>query len=386
MKLFKACDDARMKNAILLLLLVCSPLFAADEFTLYDLLPPESHQFAITYDVTQDREGAELFFNPIRVGSIATKERVLARATGKELQFEVVSGKVAKESGLVSPKTADDAQFIRVHLPAAVPKGGETRIRILKTYTDAASYYVKDGNARFRAAARHQAQRRPAAEVVGADRVRVAGHRLDRCRRTDSHQLSQRSRRSIAGEDRRAEAAMKRALILLLALRSRGFSRRNRFIAPSRIARSRYWLLDPATHQFRISHDFTVTRAGQKSVHSFVRKGSVVSPDAKMIDLDTGADLVTHSVAGKDVNALGYYPNQVEPDSVAVQGDLAHPIAEGQSARIRVQETYTDPVGYILESGELLWKRTLGRPLNYRHAARRMDADLGEHARDHLAR
>jgi len=33
-----------------------------------------------------------------------------------------------------------------------------------------------------------------------------------------------------------------------------------------------YWLLDPSTHQFRISHDFTVTRRGQKYVHSFVRK------------------------------------------------------------------------------------------------------------------
>ncbi len=137
-----------MKKAAVLMFFVCAPLFAADEFTLYDLLAPESHQFAITYDLTQDREGAELF-NPIRVGSIATKERVLARATGKELPFEVVSGKVARESGLVSPKTADDAQFIRVHLPAAVPKGGETRIRILKTYTDAASYYLKDGNLIF---------------------------------------------------------------------------------------------------------------------------------------------------------------------------------------------------------------------------------------------
>ncbi|HEX7680101.1 MAG TPA: hypothetical protein VF713_18365 [Thermoanaerobaculia bacterium] len=65
-----------------------------------------------------------------------------------------------------------------------------------------------------------------------------------------------------------------------------------------------YWLLDPATHQFRISHDFTVTRVGQASVHSFVRKGSVVAPDAKMIDLDTGKELVTHSVSGKEVNAL----------------------------------------------------------------------------------
>src|SRR6476660_10646231 len=67
-----------------------------------------------------------------------------------------------------------------------------------------------------------------------------------------------------------------------------------------------YWLLDPATHQFRISHDFTVTRVGQKSVHSFVRKGSAVSPDAKMTDLDTGKPLKTSTVAGKDVNALGY--------------------------------------------------------------------------------
>ena len=55
-----------------------------------------------------------------------------------------MSGKEAKRSGLVSPKTADDAQFIRVHLPAPVPKRGETRIRILKTYTDAVSYFVKD--------------------------------------------------------------------------------------------------------------------------------------------------------------------------------------------------------------------------------------------------
>ena len=126
-----------------------------------------------------------------------------------------------------------------------------------------------------------------------------------------------------------------------------------------------YWLLDPATHQFRISHDFTVTRAGQKSVHSFVRKGSVVSPDAKMFDLDTGKPLETHAVPGKDVNALGYYPNKVEDDSVAVQGDLPEAVAEGRSTRIRVEETYTDPVGYTLEGGELVWKRTLGRPLNY---------------------
>jgi hypothetical protein len=126
-----------------------------------------------------------------------------------------------------------------------------------------------------------------------------------------------------------------------------------------------YWLLDPSTHQFFIAHDFTVTRVGQNSVHSFVRKGSAVSPDAKMIDLDTGKPLKTSTVTGKEVNALGYYPDPVEPDSVVVQGDLEHAVAEGQSTRVRVQETYTDAVGYIVKDGELIWTRTLGRPLNY---------------------
>jgi hypothetical protein len=130
---------------VVLLLVLCLSASAADEFTLYELLPPETHQFAITYDVTQTREGAQFFFNPIRPGSTASKERVTERSSGKDLQFEVVSGKEAKTSGLVSSETKDDAQFIRVHLPGPVPKGGETRIRIFKTYTDAASYYLKDG-------------------------------------------------------------------------------------------------------------------------------------------------------------------------------------------------------------------------------------------------
>jgi hypothetical protein len=127
----------------------------------------------------------------------------------------------------------------------------------------------------------------------------------------------------------------------------------------------RYWLLDPSTHQFRISHDFTVTRVGQASVHSFVRKGSVVAPDATMIDLDTGKKLPTHVVSGKDVNALGYYPTPTDPESVVVQGDLEQPVAKDRSTRVRVEETYTDPAGYFAQDGELTWKRTLGRSLNY---------------------
>ena len=46
---------------------------------------------------------------------------------------------------MLPPRVPDGEEFIKVHLPGPVPKGGETRLRIFKTYTDAASYYLKDG-------------------------------------------------------------------------------------------------------------------------------------------------------------------------------------------------------------------------------------------------
>jgi hypothetical protein len=316
-------------------------LLAADEFTLYELLPPETHQFAITYDVTQDKEGADVFLNPIRPGSISTKERVIDRATGEELKFEEVTG----EKG---------ARFIKVHLPGPVPKGGQTRIRIIKTYTDPASYFLKDGQLIFD---------RP----LGIKRnvvVLPKGWELiaNASPGTSSTDPDGRVRVSFVN-DRDDQLPVK--ITARRAASDSGTAVADSFHRAEQDREISYWLLDPATHQFRISHDFTVSRPGQASVHSFVRKGSVVSPDAKMIDLDTGKALPTHTVSGKSVNALGYYSSRVEDDSVVVQGDLEHPVAEGKSTRIRVTESYTDPAGYAMEGNELVWKRTLGRPLNF---------------------
>src|SRR4051812_32981373 len=130
-----------MRFPALLLALAGLPLFAADELTVYDLLAPATHSFDIIYDVAATREGAPYYFNPIRTGSTASKERVVDRASGKPLEFSVVDGKSAKAGGFVGARTADDAQFLRVTLAHPVPKGGESRIRIYKTYTDAPSYY-----------------------------------------------------------------------------------------------------------------------------------------------------------------------------------------------------------------------------------------------------
>jgi hypothetical protein len=136
-----------MRKILLMIALLCflpAIIGAADEFTLYELLPPDTHSFVITYDVTVTKEGQQCFFNPIRPGSTATEERVIERSTGQDLKFETVTGKDAKATGDISARTPDADLFLKVTLPGPVPKGGQTRIRIFKTYTDAPSYYAKD--------------------------------------------------------------------------------------------------------------------------------------------------------------------------------------------------------------------------------------------------
>ena len=127
---------------LLLLALVALPLVAERDFTVYELLAPDSHKFAIVYDTATSQEGSVFYMNPIRRGSVASGERVIDRATGKELQWEVVDGKTAKQAGLRPAASPDDQDYLKVKLAAPVPKNGEARIRIIKTYEDAASYHA----------------------------------------------------------------------------------------------------------------------------------------------------------------------------------------------------------------------------------------------------
>jgi hypothetical protein len=164
--------------ALIPLVLLGVTAIAEDEFTLYELLAPDSHRFAITYDVTTAKEGDRFFLNPIREGSIASDERVVDQASGKPLKWEIVTGKQAREAGLLgerafgraqrsvsstrdagsTPASAnsedsraaelarirdDEARFVKVELAGPVPKDGERRIRIFKTYTDPKSYYAE---------------------------------------------------------------------------------------------------------------------------------------------------------------------------------------------------------------------------------------------------
>jgi hypothetical protein len=125
----------------LLCLLACAACGrGASDLTVYRLLAPSTHSFELSYDASVTRVGADYFFNPVRPGSIVTKESAIDLASGKPLALKTVKGREAKASGGAPPDTSDDAEFLWVKLLRPVAKGAETRIRILRTYTDAASY------------------------------------------------------------------------------------------------------------------------------------------------------------------------------------------------------------------------------------------------------
>ncbi|MGA7235544.1 MAG: hypothetical protein WBY44_07685 [Bryobacteraceae bacterium] len=124
-----------------LCLLACATCgWGASDLAIYRLLAPSTHSFELSYDASVTRAGADYFFNPVRPGSAVTKESAIDLATGRPLELKTVKGREAKAAGGVLPETSDDAEFLWVKLLHPVAKGAETRIRILRTYTDPASY------------------------------------------------------------------------------------------------------------------------------------------------------------------------------------------------------------------------------------------------------
>jgi hypothetical protein len=125
-----------------------------------------------------------------------------------------------------------------------------------------------------------------------------------------------------------------------------------------------YELQAPESHAFRITHDYTVRKVGEKYYFNVVRAGSHVT-DPASFDLDSGEKLKWEIISGKQAVARKLpITDPIKDDSEIVVTYLARAIEAGTTNRIRLMETYADPKSYYMDRDELVWDRTFGRMRN----------------------
>lgn len=325
---------------------------AVEAYTRYELLAPGSGSFRISYEVTQTRTGARHFFNPIRKGSAASDEQVTDLASGRPLDFKIVDGKVAQAE---EPDADPTYEYISVTLARPVPKDGEGRILIEKTYADAKSYFVQGGDLVF-------------SRTLGIKRNSVvlpAGYRL-----TASNYPAQ----VIEQADGRIAVSFWNATPpeAPLVIRARTGAPAPLSSSVKLVERAHqdlaitYFLQQPETHSFDLFHDLTETRTGMDHHINVVRTGSKASNPAAR-NLDTGEALKPEPMHGLAITKAGLDPTQL-PDDIGPDSDIIvfrfGALKPKQSIRLRISETYTDPERYKLVGDELVWHRSFGRAAN----------------------
>ena len=342
-----------------------------DEYTRYELLAPESASFRIRYEVTATTAGARYYYNPIRKGSVASDEAVYDAMTGEKLEFEIVSGEEAKKDQLMADADAGTS-YIKVHLARPVPKDGQGRLIILKTYKDPKSYYREGSGITFN-------------RSLGIKRnsiVLPSGYEVVGCN-VPSQVLPEPDGRTkvsfingSAGETplevrarlgaQTGAAAVPQPLTTAVSWEApfKGETEKERLSERAHQDRDIvYFLKEPESHAFRLYHDYTESRPGIDKYVNVVRVGSTVSEPSAYV-LDTGEKLETQIMSGEQLALAKIDAGEpVAPTAQVVVVRFA-PVKQGQSIRLRIWETYTAIGSYRLESDELVFDRSLGRPRN----------------------
>jgi hypothetical protein len=123
---------------------------------------------------------------------------------------------------------------------------------------------------------------------------------------------------------------------------------------------TRYELLAPETHQFKIYYEVTETRAGSKYHFNQIREGSEAS-DESVIDLASGKPLKFEVVTGAQAKADS--PNENFPPAAHyIRVSLAHAVPGGGEYRLAIIKTYKDDKSYYTEGDQIVYKRPLGIP------------------------
>ncbi len=316
----------------------------ADGYARYELLDPVSSSFTVRFDVSATAAGTRVFVTAIPTGSAARDVSAVDLLTGQPLKCDVVKN------------------TINVQLARAVPKGGETRLRITATYTDPKSYVGRGALLTFThapAVARHAVVLPVGYEVVSANLpsqvIEEADGRLSlshwNTTPTAAPLVIRATRRAAtAGASPTGPVSSPAVISPGTAATAPRDALANLRVSERAIQDREivYFLKQPDTHAFSLYHDYTETRPGVASYRNVVRGGSSVS-DPSAILLDTGDALRIETVKEADAEVVViHFP--------AVQ--------EGRSVRLRITETYTDPGRYGLVDGQLVWNRNFGRPVN----------------------
>jgi hypothetical protein len=342
-----------------------------DEYTRYELLTPESASFRIRYEVTATTAGAKYYYNPIRKGSVPTDEAVYDAMTGEALQFEIVSGEEARKDPLMADADAG-TNYIKVHLARPVPKDGQGRLIILKTYKDAKSYY-RDGDAilfsRLLGIKRNSVVLPSGYEVVGCNVASQVVPEPDGRTAVSFMNGSAGEAPLIVRARLGAQtgaAAVPKPLTTAVSWEAPFAGETEKERLSERAHQDReivYFLQEPGSHAFRLHHDYTESRPGVDKYVNVVRAGSTVSEPSAYV-LDTGEKLATQIMTGADLAAAKIDAGEaVAPTQQVVVVRFA-PVKKGQSIRLRISETYAAIGSYRLEEEDLVFDRSLGRPRN----------------------
>ena len=125
---------------------------------------------------------------------------------------------------------------------------------------------------------------------------------------------------------------------------------------------TRYELLAPESHKFRIVYEVTETTPLAKFHYNQIRPGSEASDEA-VYDSATGRPLKFEVVDG--VQAKKDSPEQkFTPDAHYIKVHLAHPIDPLGEYRLRIDKTYMDAKSYYTDGANIVFIRPLGIPRN----------------------
>jgi hypothetical protein len=296
---------------------------------------------------------------------------VLDAATGKPLQFEVVSGAEARKDALMADADLG-MSYIKVTLARPVAANGQGRIVIVKTYEDAKSYYI-DGKTlvfdRPLGIKRNKVVLPGGYEVVGltvpSQVLTENDGRIAISFMNGSAGTAPLVVRAVKGA-RTGAAAIPKAATKQRSWESpfEGATEESRLSERAHQDRDIvYFLQQPETHAFALYHDYTETRAGVNAYANVVRKGSVASNPSATI-LDTGEQLHPKEMSGAEMLALKIDAGETVDADARVIVIPFPALQAGHSLRLRIAETYTAPVSYKLDGEDLVFDRSLGRPRN----------------------